>query len=633
MASNPSNALRQVLADDLGFPHVSYMAGIAGWVDWKRDLRSERATAERMADTLAHRGPDGLGVFASPRAVFAHRRVARLEAEQPLVRADATGRYVVVLDGSIDNEDELRQELASLDPSVTCASQADIVLHGYRAWKHELFARLGGSFAVAIWDEQSEQLLLARDRLGIAPLYYVLREGCLLFGSEPKALLAHPSVVPELDENGLAELFAARFTRTPGAVPFRGMHELVPAHWLAFDRKGARLVRYWQPRTAPHRDDLETTAATVRRLLEDAVARRLPKEEKPCTLLSGGLDSSAITAFASRKAASPSEVDAYAVEMKGAAEWFVPTAIQPELDSEWARKTADALGITYRVLTLDSRDVLDAFYEPLAIRDLPSMGEMDVSLYLLCREIKKTHDVVLSGESADELFGGYPFFFDEKAVAADTFPWLVQTVTHDPNELLRPDLKARIRPEDRLREAYRKALAEAPDTSALPPEERRMREVFHLVLTRFLPNLLERKDRMSMAWGLRARMPFSDHRLHEYLWNVPWEMKAYGGREKGILRKALTGLLPDDVLWRKKSGYPSMHDPSFTRAVQKRLAERLDDPASPLNAIVDVSKVRARLERSAADPSAGGIGGEAQLFSYLLHIDEWLRRYRVRLLL
>lgn len=609
------------------------MAGIAGWIDRGRNLQSEQAVLERMIDALSHRGPGRIGLFTSPRAALAHRGIARLESEQPLVLANGSARFVLVFDGAIDNVDELRRELESLGHSFAGDSQAEIVLRGHLAWGRELPPRLGGAFAYAIWDEADEELLLVRDRLGLKPLHYVLREGALLFGSEPKALFAHPSIAPELDEDGIAELFAFQFARTPGRTAYRGLNEIVPAHWLSFGPKGVRTERYWQLRSTQHTDDLETTTKTVRRLFEESVRRRLPRGERACTLLSGGLDSSAITAVAAKHAPRPNSIDAYAVEMQGAAEWFVATDVQPDLDSVWAQRTADALGISYRVLTLDAQAVLDAFFEPIVARDLPSFGEMDASLYLLCREIKKDHDVVLSGESADELFGGYPFFFDEEAVQADIFPWLVKTIAYKPGEYLRPELRDRIRPEERLREAYAKALAEMPETSGLSAEERRMREVFYLVLSRFLPNLLDRKDRMSMAWGLQARMPFSDHRLHEYLWNVPWEMKAHRGREKGILRKALTGLLPDDVLWRKKSGYPSMHDPAFTRSVQLRLRERLDNPSSPIRALIDVAKVREDLERSAASPSAGGLGGSAHLFSHLLQIDEWLARYRVRMLL
>lgn len=630
MASNSSGA-PLTLAAELELHHVSPMAGIAGWVDWGRNLQSEQATLARMIDALRHRGPDDVGLFTSTRAALAHRRIARIESEQPLVFANGTARHVLVFDGFIDNAGELRRELESLGHSFAGDSQAEIVLRGHLAWGSELPARLGGAFAFAIWDEASSELFLARDRLGLKPLHYVLRERHLLFGSEPKALFAHPSIAPELDDDGIAALFALQFVRPPGTVPFRGMHELAPAHWLSFGRHGMRTERFWQLRSAPHTDDLETTTATVRRLFEESVRRRLPEGERACTLLSGGLDSSAITALAAQQASSRGAIDAYAVEMQGAAEWFVATDIQPDLDSVWARKTADALGISYRVLTLDARAVLDAFFEPMVARDLPSFGEMDASLYLLCREIKKAHDVVLSGESADELFGGYPFFFDEDALEAETFPWLVKTITYKPGDFLRPELHTRIRPDERVREAYAKAVAEVPEASGSSPKERRMREIFHLVLSRFLPNLLERKDRMSMASGLQARMPFSDHRLHEYMWNVPWELKAHRDREKGLLRKALADLLPDDVLWRKKSGYPSMHDPVFTEAVLARLRERLDNPSSPIRALVDVAKVREHLDRAAASPSAGGVGGSAHLFSHFLQIDEWLTRYRVRI--
>lgn len=537
---------------------------------------------------------------------------------------------MLVFDGALDNADELRR---ALGPSASNEQDAELILRGYLAWGPDVVEKLGGSFAIAIWDESKSELFLARDRLGLKPLYYAIENKRLLFGSEPKALFAHPSMRPEIDDAGLAELFVLSFVKTPGRAVYRGMHELPPAHRLVFGEKGARLDRYWQIESRAHADDVDTTAAKIRSMLDDSVRRRLGSEPGVSTLLSGGLDSSGVTALAARALTTQKRgpVDAYAVEMRGASEWFVPTDIQPELDSVWAQKMADHLGASYRVLTLDADDVLKEFFAPLAARDLPSMGEMDVSLFLLCRQIKEKHDVVLSGESADELFGGYPFFFDDKACSADTFPWLVQTIAYKPADLLRPELQKRIRPDDYLRDRYREALSEVPRLSGESPDAARMREIFYLVRSRFLPILIDRKDRMSMASGLQARMPFADHRLHEYVWNVPWEMKCYRDREKGILRRALEGILPDDVLWRKKSGYPSMHDPVFTRAVQSRLSSRLDDSASPISSIIDVGKVRKMLDESAANPSAGGIGGQSHLFAYLIQLDEWLSRYRVRI--
>lgn len=612
------------------------MAGIAGWVAWGRNLKSETETLSHMVSTLSHRGPDAEGIWTSDEAALAHRRIAKIEAPQPFSCPNERGKAcVLVFDGALSNAHDLRKEIESAGQRIDVGHDAELILRGYFVWGRDIVNRLSGACALAIWDEGEKELFLARDRLGLKPIYYVRRDESLLFGSEPKALLAHPSVVPELDETGVAELFATSFAHTPGSAIFRGMNELPPAHWLVFGKSGARTGRYWQVESQKHTDDLETTTLRIRELLDDSVRRKLATDEATCTLLSGGLDSSAITAIAAKALDEQKRgpVEAYAVEMRGASEWFVPTEVQPDLDSAWAQKMADHLGARYRVLTLDAEDVLKEFFAPLAARDFPSMGEMDVSLYLLCREITKQHAIVLSGESADEVFGGYPFFFDERALNADTFPWLVETVSHHPAELLRPELSARIRPDEYLKARYREALAETPKLEGESGNDARIREVFYLVRSRFLPMLIDRKDRMSMASGLQARMPFSDHRLHEYLWNVPWEMKCYRDREKGILRKALEGILPDDVLWRKKSGYPSMHDPAFTSAIHEKLAKRLDDPKAPLVPLIDVAKVRQRLERMKRAPSAGGIGGESHLFAYLLQIDEWLTRYGVRLIL
>lgn len=609
------------------------MAGIAGWIDWGRNLKrdDEAAVLSRMLGAISHRGPDGGQLWVSSHAALGHCRLARIEGEQPLaLSSPAASPCVLVFDGSLDNGKEVRGELERLGQRFDSDDDAEIILRGYFVKGRDIVELLGGMFAFAIWDEGRNELFAARDRVGLKPFYYSMSERSLLFASEPKGLLAHPDIEPALDELGVAELFALSFAHTPGNAIFRDVHELSPAHALVFGKNGLGIRRYWQLESRAHHEDIETTTRHIGYLFESAVERRLAKDA--CTLLSGGLDSSAITALAHRALdkAKTGPVDAYAVEMRGADSWFVPTEIQPDLDSVWAQKMADHLGARYEVLTLDAKDILDEFFAPLAARDLPSLGEMDASLYLLCREIKKRHDIVLSGESADEIFGGYPFFFDENAVSAETFPWLVQTIAYNPAELLRPEIRARIRPDEFLKERYREALAEVPRLDGESAKDARMREVFYLVQERFLPMLINRKDRMSMASSLQARMPFADHRLHEYLWNVPWEMKSLRGREKGILRKALEGIVPDDVLWRKKSAYPSMHDPAFTHAVHRMLEERLDDPNSPILALIDLALVREKLAR---ESNTGGIGGESHLLAYLLQIDEWLRRYRVRIAL
>ena len=488
-------------------------------------------------------------------------------------------------------------------------------------------------FAFGIWDGSRQQLFLARDRLGIKPLFYAVRGSTLVFASEPKAILAHPAAAAEVDDEGLAELLVMGPLRTPGRGVFRGIDELRPAHALRFDHQGTHVFRYWQLESKPHTDDLDATTSTIRGLLEDIVQRQLVSDVPVCTLLSGGLDSSAVTALAARAFAREKRgpISTYSVELRDAERWFVPSDIQPTLDTPWAAKVVSTFGTDHRQILVDTPDLLEAFSAPLVARDLPSLGEMDTSLYLLFREIKRRHTVAVSGESADEVFGGYPWFHSEQAIEADDFPWM--PTLRDWVAPLAPDVAARLRPAEYAHARYRDAVAETPLLPGEAPRDRRMREVLYLNQTRFLLMLLDRKDRMSMAVGLEVRVPFCDHRLVQYAWNIPWAMKSWRGREKGILRRALEGVLPEDLLWRKKSAYPSMTNPVYAAAMKDKLERVLADKGSPLHVLLDVARVRASLASDGAigGEGAGGLGGAARQWGYLVQVDEWFRRYGVKM--
>jgi asparagine synthase (glutamine-hydrolysing) len=258
------------------------------------------------------------------------------------------------------------------------------------------------------------------------------------------------------------------------------------------------------------------------------------------------------------------------------------------------------------------------------------MTDVDTSLYLFSREIRKPATVGLSGECADEVFGGYPWFYREDMIQAQTFPW----ASCPQNRLgwLNPAMVNELRAEEYLASRYSDALAENPRLKGEDAESARMREIFYLSLTRFMPTLLDRKDRMSMAFGLELRVPFCDHRLVEYVWNVPWTMKNYQNREKGLLRHALTGLLPDDVLWRKKSPYPKTHNPEFLEIVRRRALTILDDHTSPVLQFVNAKAIRVIAGPNASVsnlPWFGQLMGVPQLLAYIVQLDSWFREYHV----
>jgi len=384
--------------------------------------------------------------------------------------------------------------------------------------------------------------------------------------------------------------------------------------------------RYWSLEDRPHRESLLETAERVCWLLRDSVERRLVSDVPVCTFLSGGLDSSAVSAFAAgaMRRAGAGPLHTYSVDYAGNERFFTPDRYQPGSDTPWVRRTAGYLRTKHRRVTFDTAELVQALVDSTLARDLPGMADVDSSLLLFCREIKKEATVALSGEAADEVFGGYPWYREVESTGADTFPWARGVETRA--RVLSRDLREMINPAEYVAERYREALAEVPLLPGEDPASRRMRQLFHLNLTRFMPTLLDRKDRMSMAAGLEVRVPYCDHRLVEYAWNIPWHMKLCDDREKGLLRRALRGILPRDVLQRRKSPYPKTHNPHYLTAVRDQLSDVLHDRSSPLLPLIDAEEVLKLTESTDSGPHwFGQLMGRPQLFAYLIQVDQWLR--------
>ncbi|MFI7067131.1 asparagine synthase (glutamine-hydrolyzing) [Kribbella sp. NPDC050124] len=604
------------------------MCGITGWVDWERRPADEPGVLEAMTDTLACRGPDGRGTWLDGHAAIGHRRLAVIDPKggaQPMLAHARPGSKPVVLtfSGEVYNFAELRTELRARGHRFTTRSDTEVVLRAYLEWGAECVRRLEGMFAFAVFDAERERLLLARDRLGIKPLYYHHYAEGIVFGSEPKALLASPVFDAALDDEGVLELFAMFGTRTPGNAVLRDLHELRPGSLLEFDRRGARTRTYWRLRSAPHTDDLDTTVRTVRGLLDDSVNQQLVSDVPLCALVSGGLDSSLIGVLASG-AVGAGALSTFAVDFAGSAADFRADANRPTLDAPYVRTLVEHIESRHTDVVLDVPDLLSTFERATRARDLPCLGDLDGSLYLLFEAIAGRSTVALSGESADEVFGGYAWFHDRRAIARDGFPWNLDDTGFA--NVLTPALKQRLQPQRYAADRYADALAEVPRLAGEDGVDRRMREVSYLALTRFLPVLLDRKDRMSMAVGLEVRVPFCDTRLVEYVWNVPWAMKAIDGTPKGLLRRVAADLLPRELVDRPKTMYPTAPDPRYDAAV-RAAARSLLAGDSAIRPLLDVERVTALVDGDSRRPA----WMQRMALAYLTQIELWLRRYEVKL--
>jgi asparagine synthase (glutamine-hydrolysing) len=587
---------------------------------------------------MARRGPDAEGFWLQEHVAFAHRRLIVIDplgGLQPMEYADSHAEetlqrhYAITYNGEIYNFRELRSELENLGHTFRTRSDTEVLLHSYVEWGEDCPRHLNGIFAFAIWDAQRQLLFMARDHLGVKPLYYAQRGSALVFGSEIKALLAHPKVAPEVDAAGLAILLGVGIFRYPGDAIYHDIHELRPAHTLTFTRERLHIARYWNVQSAPHTDDVETTTEHIRALLEDTVRRQLISDMPIVTLLSGGLDSSGLTALAAREFAREHKtLNTYSMDFANSAQDFEASDLRPSLDEPWVKRVSEFAHTNHHTVMLDSADLIENHLVPLHAHDLPAGGQIETSLYLLFKEMKRHATVALSGESADEVFGGYPWFKPMIENGLSEMPGTTSRLS-----LLHPEIEQQLNIPEYVERRNQENLAETPlhpDDDALTI---RMRQTFYWHLTRFLPMLLNRKDRMSMMVGFEVRVPFCDYRLVEYVWNIPWPMKTIDGMEKGILRRALKGLLPDDARTRKKSAYPSTHNPVFYQALQEWALRILDNPQEPIHQLLDTDKARniiTHVNNISAPPGSMSTNEiKGFLFDRIIQTNAWLKDYHV----
>jgi asparagine synthase (glutamine-hydrolysing) len=612
------------------------MCGITGWIDWKADLTRERGTLEAMTQALANRGPDATGTHVTRHAALGHRRLTIIDpagGAQPMTRRYGDRTYTIVYNGELYNTSDVRRELKTRGHTLFTRSDTEVLLVAYIEWGPACVDQLNGIFAFGVWEEHEQRLYLARDRMGVKPLFFARRGDALLFGSELKALLANPLVQPEVDDEGLSEVLFLGPSRTPGHGVFRGVQELRPGCWMLHDQAGTRTYQYWSLESRPHTDSLEATAETVRDLVTDAVRRQLVSDVPIGTLLSGGLDSSLITALAAgvfKEEGRP--LQTWTIDYRDNDRYFQASSFQPDSDAYWAKRVNDLLGTEPNAVVIDTPELVASLKTATLAHDLPGMADVDSSLYLFCKAIKSKLTVVLSGECADEVFGGYPWFRQPEALDGNTFPWV--RMVPERTALLHPALRSRLDPGAYIAQRYHQTVDEVSRLPGEDPAEARRRTMFYLNLNWFMATLLDRKDRMSMAAGLEARVPFCDHRIVEYVWNIPWAIKMCDDREKGILRRAMRGVLPDDVLYRRKSPFPKTHNPAYYEAVRDEVLQILADPGAPLHQIVDVTAVRELAGKEAPAsgmPWFGQLMGLPQLFAFYLQIDTWMRTYKVRL--
>lgn len=585
--------------------------------------------ARKMAAVLKRRGPDDDGYYISPKseALLVHTRLAVIDPEngaQPMLYADGGRKLALVYNGELYNTAELRALLEACGHKFSTNTDTEAVLRAYAEWGADCLSRMNGIFAFAVWDEAARSLFIARDRIGVKPFYYTLYKGALYFASEIKGLLSC-GVPAELDAEGVREIMLLGPAIPCGSGVFKGVFELKPAECAVYDERGLRKHIYWdygcEGGTSESFDEVKEH---VRSLVTDAITRQTVSDVPLCTFLSGGLDSSLISSVTARRFAEQGRrLHTFSVEYRDNAKYFKAGKFQPNSDDEYIQIMAKYLGTEHHRVIIDTPELVEALYTSTEARDLPGMADVDSSLLLFCKKVREFSTVALSGECADEIFGGYPWYRDKDIRMTDGFPWSQSTVYRaglTRREFV-PNEKAA---QEYVYAKYLDTIGRA-ESEGLPPLEKRMREMMRLNMEWFMQTLLVRKDRMSMYWGLEVRVPFCDHRIVEYLYRVPWEYKDYLGREKGLLREAMSSWLPEEVLWRKKSPYPKTHNPSYTAAVRERLREELSQTRCPVLDILDRGEIERLMQHGDHVQWYGQLMNDPQIMAYIIQINHWLK--------
>ncbi len=613
------------------------MCGFAGVVNLKEKIIDKKQVIINMNQTLSKRGPDECGYYLEDNVLFGHRRLVVIDPDggkQPMTFKYMGNTYTILYNGQIYNTEELRNELKGFGFTFEGHSDTEVLLKSYIHFKEDVVKKLNGIFAFAVWDTNNKKLFIARDHFGVKPLYYCFINHNFVFASEIKAILKFPGIEASLDEQGVCELFGIGPAHTAGTTAFKNIYELKPASMLIFKDDEIHISKYWKLKSKVHTDNLDKTCDTVKELLEDSIKRQLVSDVPLCTFLSGGLDSSIITLYAANycKEHNLPPLNTYSVDYVDNDKNFVKTDFQPNSDNYYIDLMRNKLNTNHHTIVLDTPELASYLEDAMIARDFPGMADVDSSLLLFCKHVKNDATVTLTGECADEIFGGYPWFFREDALNSKTFPWSI--ALSERQRLLNPEIAKKVDLKEYVDYRYNESLKDVEILDTDSTETAEKRKISHLTLNWFMQTLLDRSDKMGMYNGFEIRVPFCDYRLAEYVWNIPWEMKALKGREKGLLRYIMKDILPSEIVDRKKSPYPKTWNPTYLSTVKKMLSDIMDNKEAPINHLLNREYILEILNtdgKAFTRPWFGQLMTGPQLMAYLCQVNMWLERYHPKI--
>lgn len=613
------------------------MCGFTGYANFIDKIHHSKSVIQQMNASLSKRGPDEDGYYYSNYVHLAHKRLIVIDPEggkQPMIEHYSYGDYIICYNGQIYNTKELKNTLIENGFEINTHSDTEILLKSYIHFGNSVVNYLNGIFAFAIFNTKKEELFIARDHFGVKPFFYTIQNNTFIFASEIKAIFKFPGVEKIIDSQGISELFGIGPSHTSGTTVFKNIFELKPAHFGVFNKSGLHLTKYWSLKSKEHTDSLGKTCEKIKYFLNDSITSQLVSDKPICTFLSGGLDSSIITKFAAdyyQKEGLP-PLDTYSIDYVDNDKNFVKSDFQPNSDNYYIDLMTKNLHTKHHKIIIDTPELASSLEDAMIARDMPGMADIDSSLLLFCKNVKNEMTVALTGECADEIFGGYPWFFREDSLNSGTFPWSI--AIEERQKLLNSDISSKVNLKDYIDYRYNESLKEVEILESDSKETAEKRKISYLTLNWFMQTLLDRSDRMAMYNGFELRVPFCDYRLAEYVWNIPWEMKALKGREKGLLRYVCKDFLPDEIVDRKKSPYPKTHNPTYLSKVKIMLSNIMEKSDAPINSLLNRDYILSILESNGeafSRPWFGQLMTGPQLMAYLCQVNMWLEKYQPKI--
>ncbi len=606
------------------------MCGIAGFTTYNKEFThtESKTFLTNMCDKIIHRGPDDVGYYHKDFMHLGHRRLSIIDVSfgaQPIT--SSCGNYTIVYNGELYNTKELRLSLIKKGYVFKTKTDTEVILNTYIEYKEKAPEKLNGIFAFVISDIRKNRLFLCRDRFGVKPLYYTTSGKDIIFASEIKALQSHPAISLEINDDSLREVFGTFPSRSEGNGVYKNIKEIGYGEYAYFSDFGFISYKYYELKATKNTYSYKEARDLTRFLVKDSILRQMVSDVSLSTFLSGGVDSSIITAIASNELERKGEkLSTISFDYVDNSKYFKSNSFQVDEDKHWVKKMIDIHKTNHTFLFLDKNELVDSLDEALDSKDYPGMTDIDGSLLRFCREVSKEHKVVLSGECADEIFGGYPWFKDPTILNDGVFPW-IRNIDFREN-LLNDSIAKKLQIKDYIQSQFEDTMKKVPSLYGEDISAIRHREMSYLNIKWFMTTLLERMDRMSMYNGLEVRVPYADHRIVDLVYNLPWEYINHLGT-KGILRDAFTDTLPYELLFRKKSPYPKTYNPHYENLLCQKLKTILEDNNAPLNEYINKENVLKLIEspKDYGKPWFGQLMAGPQLLAYYIQVNSWLKSH------